>query len=398
MKIIIRFSFFFISFLVVGQRNQFTKGLVIDKNYYTEVAFEYISEKIIIPVVIDNKTYKFLLDTGAPNVISKELNNSITSKYISSINVTDATSKKKKLDIVSLPLITIGGVSFRNCPTLTDKTDNNMIFDCFEVDGIIGSNLLYKSILQIDLNRKTIILTDKAKRLGLNKNNASKLDLVNAQKSPYVWVSLGSDKKVREHVLIDTGMKGFYDLTLNNFDALKNNNAAKVLSSGNGSASISLFGSAEKNKQYEIQISEFKINETTFKNIITETTSDTNSRIGTEILKHGIVTFNFKNKKFYLNSNKKTFSFNTGTLGFKPTIIDDKLVIGIVWNEELKKELSFGDEIIKINNIGIPTIPLCDFINGNIQITNKTEFEMTVKKKDHSIKTIHIKKSYFNIK
>jgi hypothetical protein len=45
----------------------------------------------------------------------------------------------------------------------------------------------------------------------------------------------------------------------------------------------------------------------------------------------------------------------------------------------------------------IASIPLCNFINGEIQITNKKAFEMTIKRQDNSLKTFQIKKSYFNI-
>jgi predicted aspartyl protease len=397
MKSTFQYIFLFISLVALGQRNHFTKGLDIDKNYYTEITFEFISEKIIIPVVIEGQEYKFILDTGAPNVISKKLKKNIKSKHISSINVTDATSKKDKLDIVSIPLITIGGVSFRNSPTLTDNSDNNILFDCLGIDGIIGSNILYKSILQIDLNRKIIILTDKAKQLKLNIDNASKLDLVNAQKSPYVWITLGNTNKVKEHLLIDTGMKGFYDLTINNLEFLNKNKVSKILSSSIGSTSISLFGSAKESQQYQVHIPDLKLNNATFKNVLAETTSDTNSRLGTEILNYGIVTINFKNKRFYFESNKTKNNINEETIGFKPTIINNKLVVGMVWNDQLKKEMNFGDEIIKINDMDIASIPLCNFINGEIQITNKKAFEMTIKRQDNSLKTFQIKKSYFNI-
>lgn len=62
---------------VFSQNINMNIGATKSKNYYQEITFEFIKNKIIIPVEIDGKTYKFLLDTGAPNMISKEIHDLI---------------------------------------------------------------------------------------------------------------------------------------------------------------------------------------------------------------------------------------------------------------------------------------------------------------------------------
>ena len=53
---------------------------LIQKKYYEVIDFEIVMKKIVIPVTINNKEYKFLLDTGAPNIISKTVFNDIIKK------------------------------------------------------------------------------------------------------------------------------------------------------------------------------------------------------------------------------------------------------------------------------------------------------------------------------
>ncbi|WOD43078.1 retropepsin-like aspartic protease [Hwangdonia lutea] len=393
MKKIIAFIFLLVSIPSIGQKNLFTKGLVTPKNYYTEIDFEYISEKIIIPVTIQNKTYRFLFDTGAPNLISAQIKNDIKTNAIKSINIKDATSKRNSLEVVSVPEITMGGISFKNCPTLVDTNKQNFIFDCFEIDGIIGSNMLQKSIVQIDLKAKVIRLTNNKKKLTLNKGDAAKLYLIGRQKSPYIWINLHGEKKAREHLLIDTGMKGFYDVSLKNFNALQKNKIFKVQSEGLGSKSIGFFGAAKKSKLYRVTVDTLKINHTIFKNVTTETTNDDNSRIGSEALKHGIMTIDFLNKKFYFSSYKSTIDLKEKLLGFSPTVINNKLVVGVVWDKNLKNKISFGDEIIKLNTLDVPQIDICDFITSKTLFPKKDTVALTIKTSKGFIKNVMAKRT-----
>ncbi|TNJ41706.1 clan AA aspartic protease [Tamlana fucoidanivorans] len=385
----------FMNNTIEAQQNRFTKGLRSDKNYYTEIHFDFISEKIIIPVTIENRTYKFMLDTGAPNVISKELSVKIESKSISQINVSDATNKRNQLELVSIPELQLGSIRFINCPTLVDNTSHNLIFDCFDIDGIIGSNMLYKSIIQINLDNKLLVVTDTPKRLHLNKDEAFKMDLINAQKSPYIWIEFKGDKTVKEHVLIDTGMKGFYDLTLNHMNKLSDYGIYTKVSEATGSASMSLFGTAKQNTQYRLIIDQLKFVNTVFNNTLVKTTNDTNSRIGAEMLKYGTMTFNFKQKRFYFNPHNRVVDMKQKHLGFSPSILGNKIIVGIVWSADLKEQLEYGDEIITVDDLDVQSTPLCDFINGSAQVMHNDTFSMVVKKANGALKTVLIKKSYF---
>lgn len=396
MKNILLIIILFFSLHLCGQNMSFTKGLVIDKNYYSEIEFDYVSDKIIVPVNIQNKEYKFLLDTGAPNVISAELFKKIETKAIGNLNVSDASNNKNNLAMVSIPLINFGGLNFKNSAALVDKTLNNLVFDCFDIDGIIGSNMLHKSILQIDLKKKLIIITDKKKRLNLDKSKATKLSLLKSQKSPYIWININGNKNAREHLLIDTGMKGFYDLSKKNFGVLQKSNVFNIHSTGDGSSGISLFGASKKNKQYRIVVPKLKLNNTEFKNIVAETTNDDNSRIGTKILNYGILTIDFKNKRLYFDSEKDVIEINKKHLGFNLSIKNEKLVVGIVWDEVLKNDIEFGDEIIELNGLNIENIPVCKFLNSESIFNNNTSYNITFKKEDGTIKKLSVKKSYLN--
>ena len=200
-----------------AQNVNFNKGKVAKKNYYTKVAYTELKNKIIIPVKIQGQTYRFLFDTGAPNLISHSLKDLIETKALQTIQVKDANDKRRPLNVVVIPLLDIGGVSFKNSPAIVNDTASNFLFDCLKIDGIIGSNLVRDAIVQIDSKKKQIILTDQVRKLGLEGLNYLDMALNSNQSSPYIWIRLKGEGKAREQVLLDTGAEGFYDLSFNSF-------------------------------------------------------------------------------------------------------------------------------------------------------------------------------------
>ncbi len=62
----------------------------------------YIKEKIIVPIFIEGVKYKFLFDTGAPNIVSTEISKPIQSKKEGEISIKDVTNKKDSLDVAQV--------------------------------------------------------------------------------------------------------------------------------------------------------------------------------------------------------------------------------------------------------------------------------------------------------
>lgn len=363
-KIIISFCLIVI-YTNIGnaQKSTFKTGNPSPKNYYTEIKYEDVNGKIIIPVSIEGKTYRFLFDTGAPNLISKDLWDKIGSKAIKNISVSDANQKKQSMELAKIPKLIIGNVSFKNSSALIFDNENNLVFDCFDIDGIIGSNILRKSVVQIDSKKKVVILTNDSKKIQNNKKHASKLVLIGNQSSPYINIKLKGEQSGNENLLLDTGASGFYDLSQKNFKILNQKNIYKIISKGTGVSSLGMFGVGNQNEQYRLKVPELIINNQVFKNVITITGDDDNSRIGSDILNYGIITLNFIKKIFYFEAYQSDNNLDEKLLGFTPTIKNNKLVVGFIWDDSLKDNIQFGDEIIEVNGINAQKRDICDFIN-----------------------------------
>jgi predicted aspartyl protease len=307
MKKLFLILFLFLFVITHSQKISLDQGIVEPHKYYEEISIEMVYEKMVVPVTINNKTYRFLVDTGAPNIISNELFEELRIKPIRTLGVSDANESTGNLLLTVIEKIQLGSIHYKNTVALVSDLKNHPALGCYNIDGFIGSNLLKNSVVKFDLSNKKMILTDDSKKLNLN-SKPIKLKLIGAQKSPYVEVSFirSKSKKATELLLIDTGMDGFYDISKRAFKIFnEEGDMVTVLSESIGSSGMGLFGGGEESLKKLIQLKGITLHQTTFENIITSTTKDNNSRLGLDILNHGIMVIDFKSKKFYFEGEEK---------------------------------------------------------------------------------------------
>ncbi|TBN06797.1 hypothetical protein EYD45_02620 [Hyunsoonleella flava] len=377
-----------------AQKTKFKTGKTSSKNYFTAIKYKDVRGKIIIPVSIQDSTYYFLFDTGAPNVISSNLLNVVKHSSKKNLTVSDSNDRKQRMDLTTLQSITIGDLEFTNTSALVFDGDNNILFDCFEIDGIIGSNLLQKSIVQINSKTQELILTNSIDNLDLKSETPTKLFINNGQGSPYIQIQLKGKNNVSEKLLFDTGASGFYDMSKQHLSLFKEQKVATHVLSSEGSAGIGLFGASEANTTYRLTIPEISINNHVFTNVMTETTDDKNSRIGSDIFKYGVVTLDFRKRHFYFNSFNERANLMEKQLGFTPIVQNNKLIVGVVWDRQLKGKISYGDEIVSINNIKFSNANVCDLIAKESPFKSSDTLEIAFKNKDNKINRFTLKRTF----
>ncbi|MBM6500764.1 retropepsin-like aspartic protease [Flavobacterium macrobrachii] len=391
-------TFLFFILLLISSVNQaqkvdFTSITINQKDYYQELDFELVLKKIIIPVTINNKTYKFLLDTGAPNIISNTVLKELEIENQKNISVSDANNKQQEMNLVLVKSIKINDLDFRNSAAIVSDLNNHFLLKCYGIDGFIGSNLLQNSVLKISLKDKKIVITNDVKKLKPTAK-PTKLKLVGAQKSPFVALTIsGKNCDIgTEYALLDTGMDGLYDISNRINTLFQKENIVEKLASNIGAADIGLFGVNDSKEQHLVKINALKINQTSFENIITTTTDDDNSRIGLDLLKYGDVIIDFKNKKFYFEAEEKinlndkqppvSLSFNE----------NHKIIIGHVWNNDYLDKIQFGDEVIRLDSYNFREMNTCDILMTRQLIKEKSSYEMEILREDNTTFTIKIEK------
>jgi Aspartyl protease len=355
----------------------FFGGKAKQEGYYSRISYDTTSTKIIVPVSIHGKTYRFILDTGAPTAISTELFDELKPTVIRKLHITDANNAADSLSIVSLSELTLGDVTFTDVRALV--AGPNIIFDCFGVDGFIGSNILRHSIIQLNHQTKQLVLTDSKKKLALNKKQGARMFLDN-QASPYIWIGVANKKKVKEQVLFDTGMGAMYDLSLRSFNSFEPYQVFIERAKAVGSNSFGFFGAATDTLQYRLLLPHLEINGGVLTNVPVETTVDSNSRIGAELLSYGVATIDYRNQRFYFAPFSKSPSDLTKKefpISLMPR--DGKLFVGFVWDQTLEGKVSRGDQILSIDGQSYEQTDLCTLILNPDTFTNKEQVTVRIR-------------------
>lgn len=354
----------------------FNQGGTAQTNYHLTIPYVNVKEKIIIQVTIGDRERRFIVDTGAPTMIIPELKKELKSEVVKVVPITDANQEKDSLETVCLASISIDSIVFNDIPAVVAKSSS--IFECFEVEGIIGSNLLRNSVVQFDHNDQIIKLVDKPDKLSLSGKQYADLSL-DDQNSPIITIKLKNKRKVMEEVLFDTGMQGLYDVSLGKLEALQQYKTFEFIAEGHGSNTFGLLGLAKGATHYKLHLPTMEINGVDLLNITTETVLGNNSSIGSKLLRFGIVTLDYPNQKFYfepyvdgdIDVDEKQFP-----LSIVPA--DDRLFVGIVWDEALSKKINIGDQVIAIDGVNYESISICDYLTSQI-LEGKDKVMLTTK-------------------
>jgi hypothetical protein len=388
MKIIVScISALLITTFCFAQRVTFNKGGINTKNYYQEIPYEFTNGKIYLTPEVNGVKHRFLFDTGAPTQITTELFKELKPEVINTTDITDAAGNKTSLDIVSLKEFKLQALVFNDIPALVASSD---LYKCLHIDGVIGSNILRNSIVQIIPGNHVIIITDDELKLKPTPKNQTPLITGEPQSYPFFMVQL-SGKKVLK-VGFDTGTYNFFRLSDKDAVKLEGSNVFEKLSSGYGASHRSLLGLQAPDSLFRLKMLPFTINSCVFDNVITETGKSNNSRIGIKLLDYGTVTLDFINHRFYFDPFRLGNDLRETLWPIKPVIDQNKLVVGVVW-EKLKGQLNAGDQILAIDGTSCEMIDLCKWVNGTSEEVMKgTTATLKVRDNQGRVKEIKVSK------
>jgi len=296
--------FSFVSSSIFTQNTNLNQGIIKQKKYLQKIPYENINGLLIVPVTINGKMYKFTIDTGSSLAISDKLFKELNPQVISQKEIIDSSDRKKEMKVIILPELHLEGVTFINTHgvVLHEKSyDFFNLFDCFGIDGIIGSNMLRNSVIQLDGESKHIIISNDFSQIQKKKSlQSQKMKLTTSQSNPYITVILHKEgkKAIGDHVLFDSGASDFYKMSMRTYDWLNGRINVTEKAKSEGSFAWGLHGTFEQQQHLLLNIPELHINDIIFDDI-TVTTTHTMSHIGVQLTKYGKITLDYKKKRFY---------------------------------------------------------------------------------------------------
>lgn len=385
-KKIIVLSFLLSFFFNFGQSHLLSEGKINKKNYLEVIPFEIENKLIIIPIEINQKKYRFLLDTGAPNTINKNTFKEFSKK--ASVDVNDSNNSKEKLFIVNIPSYKVGSLEFTDFNFMELDFSKNFIFNCLNLDGILGSNSFKDSVIKIDYKNKKLTISNHISSIPTS-SPSKKLQLVAPQKMPFLEIQLADENKIhQENVLLDTGYRGFYSQSEKSFSAIKKLDIPKNVLQQKAQISVGVFGIEPLSEKSILTIPNLNIGKINFKNVSTFTSSDSESKLGNEFLEYGAIILDFKKEKWYFENYNSTEDLKTEYSYYKLVYNEGKMIVGMVIHPKLKNSIAVGDVVLEVDNEDLMTIT-CEKILNLKEAKEKISILHDNKKIDIDIKNLH---------
>ena len=331
----------------------FKKGEYTKKEEVVEIPFTIESGLIIIPVEIEGETYRFLLDTGAPNVVSKELADKLSFKKKRSIKTIDSQGNSSVLDYVKVSKINIRNAAFLNTTAAVADLKQADAIACLNIDGLIGANLMRKAYWQIDCQQKILRIITNPEQLNIPKESYAIPFTADVTGTPLVHLKIGQ-VEVRK-LKIDTGSVGFLSTDISIYDGIKEKDYILKERSSYGTNSVGLFGTSEKDTIKHVLLKDFSMGNLCVVNQTVDLKHGKSSLLGMSFLRNYTVTLDWKSNTLFLTPNGNFYNAFAETFGISMFKEGDKTVVSLITegSDAQKSGIEIGDTVLRINDVDV---------------------------------------------
>lgn len=194
---------------------------------------------IFVKVVIGGEEYRFLFDTGAPMVISKELQSKFQFEVLTKNRVNDSQGHSQTQNYVRLDTLCLGGQVFTGLTAIEADLRYSPILACLEIDGILGANLMRHAFWEMDAATGFLRMTSDRQHWDLNHPGLiSRSFKIKRTYTPIMDIRVGNT--IYSNITFDTGSG---DLLSLGKEGNTNYNKDSVVYKAYGILSAGLFGS-----------------------------------------------------------------------------------------------------------------------------------------------------------
>ncbi len=349
-------------------------GEVSKSEFLETVPMNFVSKIILVDVVIEGKTYNFVLDTGAElSVIGEHIADGLEYKNILSDQV-NATTKEKsadKLQFVRMPKISIGSIDFEQTGALiADISHFDRVFGCNSIDGIIGNNLMRKAAWQIDYKDEEVSISNDAKKFFVSEEaHYMAVDAGNAR-NVYLNISLDG---VSGRYAFDTGSAGSITADSALFKTLSEKNTALKYSEETGVISLNLNGTIT-GTNYNVLIEEINVQGLNFSDQIISLSGSKKPLMGNGLFQNFTLTIDWDRDTLIFDPNSilESDSLSVLELGITPNYISQRFEIAKMYGKHvLENPVSFNSKILMINGENVSDFTreeLCSYWEMNKQL------------------------------
>lgn len=313
------------------------------------IPYEFVYNKIIIPVTVNGVKVKYIIDTGGQTGTMREV--AVDMKATSTgaaRNVSDVNSLGQTFETGILKDVELSpNYKLSRLETMIFPT--NGFFRDLGVAGILGGDAFAQSVITFDARNKIMIIDYPYRPLKLKITDGVNMYPGKAHHS-IVDVDFGGMVK---RVLFDTGASGFLLLSSGDYadlkDIVKNEKVTQAFGVGGvGISGLNLEKPVEIDK---VIVGELDFLGKKFTDVGSVTINMGMSILGVDLLQYGKVIIDYMRNRFYF------FPYDdaTSNMGGAPKLWEigilpakGQFVVTSVW-DSAKDRFTLGDQVVNIN-------------------------------------------------
>ncbi|WP_027076390.1 retropepsin-like aspartic protease [Maribacter antarcticus] len=319
-------------------------GEVEQEEFNVKIPFEYRLGLIILKVNISGEEYDFILDTGAPNAISKELAKKLELSNIFKQKVVDSQSEESKLGFVLIKKLGLGGIDFLNMGAAVADLKQSKEVGCLRIDGFIGSNLMRKAIWKFDYQNQIITITNSIESLSIPKVTSKIPFFTMLTGTPIIDFRLND--VTQKNVIVDLGSNGGISLSKKTYNALMKNNPSIPQTSSFGISGSGLYGLGKADSTYHIKAPSVSFGDVSLENTIVSFADEAASTIGNQFFKNYDFVLNWFTKEILLINKTEYDNSTLATFGFSCSNQENHLIVSNIYKN--MEDLKIGDQILQV--------------------------------------------------
>lgn len=353
------------------------------------ISYEFIEEKIIIPVTVNGVKAKYIVDTGGKTGTLYDAATEMKASAAGYMSVTDVNTQAANFQEAYIKDLTIGS-NYRVKQLKTMVFPQNSFFTSLGVVGILGGDAFAESVVTFDSRTQIMVINYPYRPERLKVTDGIPL-LTDAEYHSFIHVQLG---ETQLRVLFDTGADGFLLYSTEDNNRLAAVSGSQVTNRAHGIVAAGISGLGTPVDIKKVTIPSIKIAGKEFANVGSTTTMMNGSIIGVELLKHGKVIIDYMRKRFYF------FPFDDGKTDLEgaPSLWNISILphngrfeITTVW-DSMKDQVTFGDEVVNINGASLQDCPKSQIAVEKIMNDIPGNSGYIIIRRDNKDKRIEIKK------
>lgn len=338
---------------------------------------------IFLPVTINGQTFNFLLDTGAPNVLDLKTLEALNIPTYPFGMVTDAYGNRNPLNFTITDQFTVGPLEHKKIGALIADFRSVPIFDCMEIDGLIGSNMMRKAVWQFDFRQKTIHVAPDASHFDLKRATPLRIR-TKGTGTPITDIQLGPTRLKNQTVDFGSG-NGITVLR----EKVPSSSIRDTVAIGYGNAGTGLYG-ASQDTVYYLRTDSLQIGPDNLSDAVLRARNNTGGLLGLKFWRNYTVTIDWSAGALYLEPYQDTPQIQSTSFGFGTDLSKDTLRVSSLTEPSPASEagLQLQDRIIRLGNTPVAELDYCQVLE---QLDTVQQIQLTIEN-GHRTQTVKLVK------